>query len=128
VLWYDDDPRSGGSAGAPLAIGTRRPVFVNDTEWFRDLPERTATLRKLHTPEQLELALRETFADPYAESRTWDRVAATLLADFHGALERAPVALPRRGDELRARTFTALDHKRVRRRLRQVADLASPAS
>ena len=30
----------------------------------------------------------ETLSDPYAESRTWDRVAATLLADFREALRR----------------------------------------
>ena len=39
VLWYEEDLTSGGSAAAPLAISTRRPVFVNDTEWFRDLPD-----------------------------------------------------------------------------------------
>jgi hypothetical protein len=124
VLWYDDDHRSGGSAGAPLAIGTRRPVFVNDTEWFSDLPERTSNLRKLHTPEELEAALRETFTDPYSESRTWDSVAGTLLADFGEALERGPAALPRRSDALRARAFVTLDHKPVRRVLRQVKSLA----
>ena len=47
VLWYDEDRTSGGSAAAPLAISTRRPMFVNDTEWFRDIPDRTATLRKV---------------------------------------------------------------------------------
>ncbi len=124
VLWYDDDHRSGGSAGAPLAIGTRRPVFVNDTEWFRDLPERTANLRKLHTPEELELALREALADPYAEKRTWDRVAGTLLADFRGALERGPVHVPRRSDALRGRVFVTLDHKPLRRVLRQAKSFA----
>jgi hypothetical protein len=120
VLWYDEDLRSGGSAGAPLAIGTRRPVFVNDTEWFRDLPERTANLRKLHTPGELEVALRELFADPYAEARTWDRVAATLLADFREALERRRPhgSTPLGG--LRDRAFVMLDHKPVRRVLRRL--------
>ena len=120
VLWYDDDHRSGGSAGAPLAIGTRRPVFVNDTEWFRDLPEHTANLRKVHTPQELEAALREALADPYAESRTWDRVAATLLGDYREALERAPLRSPRIGDAVRERVFVTLDHKPVRRVLRRM--------
>ncbi len=119
VLWYDEDPRSGGSAGAPLAIGTRRPVFVNDTEWFRDLPERTATLRRLHTPEELHEALRELFCDPYAEARTWDRVAETLLGDYRGALHRAR-ARARGREMLRRRAFVALDHKSLRRALRRV--------
>jgi hypothetical protein len=124
VLWYDEDHRSGGSAGAPLAIGTRRPVFVNDTEWFRDLPARTASLRKLHTPEELEIALRETFADPYAERRTWDVVARTLLSDYREAMARAPAHLPRSEDPVRGRVFVTLDHKPLRRVLRQVKSLA----
>ena len=86
VLWYDDDPTSGGSAAAPLALGTRRPVFVNDTEWFRDLPDQTLNLRKVTTPEQLELGLRELFTDDYAEARSWDAVAETLAADYREAL------------------------------------------
>jgi hypothetical protein len=124
VLWYDEDHRSGGSAGAPLAIGTRRPVFVNDTEWFSDLPERTSNLRKLHTPDELEIALREVLSDPYAEQRTWDGVADTLLSDFQTALERGPRRLPRRVDGLRGRAFVTLDHKPLRRAVRQVKSLA----
>jgi|CZKG01.1.fsa_nt_gi hypothetical protein len=124
VLWYDEDHRSGGSAGAPLAIGTRRPVFVNDTEWFRDLPERTANLRKLHTPEELELALREVLDDPYAEERTWNRVAETLLRDFRDAIALGPPPIPRRSDTVRGRVFVTLDHKPLRRVLRQVKSFA----
>jgi hypothetical protein len=120
VLWYDDDHRSGGSAGVPLAIGTRRPVFVNDTEWFRDLPEHTANLRKVHAPQELEAALREALADSYAESRTWDRVAATLLADYGEVLARRPLRAPRSGDAVRERVFVTLDHKPVRRVLRRM--------
>ena len=120
VLWYDDDHRSGGSAGAPLAIGTRRPVFVNDTEWFRDLPERTSNLRKLHTPDQLERAMREVLTDSYAEKRTWDRVAETLLADYRSALARGRACEPRSADTVRGRVFVRLDHKPLRRVLRQL--------
>jgi anaerobic selenocysteine-containing dehydrogenase len=111
VLWYDEDLSSGGSAGAPLAIGTRRPVFVNDTEWFRDLPEHTSNLRKLHSPEQLEEALRELFADAYADERTWDRVAATLTADFREAQAEGGDERGHRRDRLRGRTFAMLDFK-----------------
>ncbi|HXN37761.1 MAG TPA: hypothetical protein VN892_06975 [Solirubrobacteraceae bacterium] len=125
VLWYDDDPRSGGSAGAPLAIGTRRPVFVNDTEWFRDLPEQATNLHKVHTPEELEEGLHAVLSNPYAEGRTWDRVACTLLADFRNALEREPARLPRRGDPLRGKVFVTLDHKPLRRVLRQARSLAA---
>jgi len=120
VLWYDDDHRSGASAGAPLALGTRRPVFVNDTEWFRDLPERAGHLRKVRTPLELESAMREALTDSYAESRTWDRLAAVLLADYREALARAPLRPPRSGDAIRERVFVTLDHKPLRRVLRRV--------
>ncbi len=120
VLWYDEDHRSGGSAGAPLAIGTRRPVFVNDTEWFSDLPERTSNLCKVHTPEQLEAAMRAELCDSYADGRTWDRVADILLADFSHALERAPARVPRHCDGVRGRAFVTLDHKPLRRTLRRM--------
>jgi hypothetical protein len=99
-------------------------VFVNDTEWFRDLPERTANLRKLHTPEELELALREVLDDPYAEERTWNRVAETLLRDFRDAIALGPPPIPRRSDTVRGRVFVTLDHKPLRRVLRQVKSFA----
>jgi anaerobic selenocysteine-containing dehydrogenase len=120
VLWYDEDLGSGGSAGAPLAIGTRRPVFVNDTEWFRDLPERTSNLRKLHRPAELEAALRELFANPYAEERTWDRVAGILLADYRAALAGSRSRTRSSRAALRGRTFATLDHKPLRRVLRRL--------
>ena len=111
VLWYDEDLTSGGSAGAPLAIGTRRPVYVNDTEWFRDIPERTATLRKMRSLEELEAALREQFRDEYAEPRTWDRVSATLVEDYREALDAATAPGEHRRDRLRAAAFGELDFK-----------------
>jgi hypothetical protein len=114
VLWYDRKLGSGGSAAAPFAIGTRRPVFVNETHAFADLPERAANLRKLGTPEELESALRELFANPYAEECTWERIAAGMLADFRAAVAsgRPRAVQPRRG--LRERAFVALDHKPLR--------------
>jgi hypothetical protein len=112
VLWYDEDRSSGGSAGAPLAIGTRRPVYVNDTEWFRDLPDATATLRKVRTLEELESALQERFRDDYAQERTWDRVASTLVEDYAQALAQRPAgAGEHHGDRLRSAAFAELDFK-----------------
>jgi hypothetical protein len=124
VLWYDEDHRAGESAAALVAIATRRPVFVNDTEWFRDLPKHTASLRKLRTPEDLEIALREALTDSYAENRTWDQTAGMLLRDFRDATERTPVHPPRNHEAIRERVFITLDHKPLRRVLRQVKSLA----
>ena len=85
VLWYDEDLRSGGSAAAPQALATRRPLFVNDTEWFRDLPERAPGLRKVSTPDELERQLRTLFEDKYVEARSWDVIAETLVTDYRRA-------------------------------------------
>jgi hypothetical protein len=119
VLWYEKKLGSGGSAAAPLAIGTRRPVFVNDVHAFSDLPARAANLRKLRTPAELEAALRELFANPYAEERTWDRVAARIVADFRAALAAGHGAAARHPRPLRERAFVALDHKPLRGLLRR---------
>jgi len=121
VLWYDDDPTSGGSAAAPLALGTRRPVFVNDTEWFRDLPDKTLNLRKVSTPQQLELGLRELFSDDYAEPRSWDAVAETLAADYRGALAaRANGSVRAQGHRLRGLAFASADPKPMIARKRRL--------
>jgi hypothetical protein len=120
VLWYDKKLGSGGSAAAPFAIGTRRPVFVNDTHAFTDLPERASNLRKLHTPEELELSLSELFANPYAEERTWERVASTLVADFRGTVEAKKAHALQRRHGLRERAFVTLDHKPLRRVIRRL--------
>lgn len=111
VLWYDEDLTSGGSAAAPLAMATRRPTFVNDTEWFRDLPERTTTLRKVADEAELEAAMREVLVDEFAEARSWDRVADTLVADYRDALAQRDGAPAHRHLPLRAYGFMALDQK-----------------
>jgi hypothetical protein len=120
VLWYPEVQTSGGSASAPLAIGTRRPVFVNDTLSFSDLPERTTNLRKVSTPEELEAAMRAELVNEYAESRSWDQVASFIIESYREALAARDGARGRRDAPLRARVYTALDHKplaRVKHRL-----------
>ncbi len=131
VLWYDEDRTSGGSAAAPQALATRRPVFVNDTEWFRDLPQRAPGLRKVATPEELEAELRELFSDEYVESRSWDVIASTLAADYRDA-SSAGTNGSRSGDgRMRASLFTKLDPKpmiaRKRRLLHQTPAQRSDA-
>ena len=83
---HDQDLASGGSAGAPLAIGTRRPVFVNDTEWFRDLPDRTKNLCQVSTLEELEHEMQAVLANEYAEQRSWDVVAETTVDAYRHCL------------------------------------------
>jgi hypothetical protein len=114
VLWYPEVRTSGGSASAPLAIGTRRPVFVNDTLSFSDLPERTANLRKVSSPEELELALKEELRNEYAEARSWDRVAAFVVKAYREALAQRDGARARR-TPFGARVYAALDYKPLSR-------------
>ena len=129
VLWYDDDPTSGGSAGAPLALSTRRPVFVNDTEWFRDLPEHTSTLRRVRTLEELEAGLQELFRDDYVAERSWDRVADTLVEDYASALASATNGSRRsRHAPIRARLFAGADPKPLIARKRRLLRQANPAT
>lgn len=60
VLWYDDNPAAGSSLAARTAIATRRPVIVNDTTWFRELPQQSGSFYKLKDdPAELEGTLRE---------------------------------------------------------------------
>jgi hypothetical protein len=122
VLWYPDVPTSGGSSTAPLAMGARRPTFVNDTQAFADLPERTRYLRKVSTLEELEAALREELTDEYASSRSWDEVARVTVDAYREALDarerrrhRAP---------LRAVAYVAADPKARRQRKHKVKGAA----
>lgn len=115
VLWYPDMPTSGGSASVALALGTRRPVFVNAVQAFSDLPERTKNLRKVSSPEELESALRSELVDDFAEARSWDRVASFVVEAYHEALAARNGAARRRGAPLRARIYAALDHKPIAR-------------
>lgn len=120
VLWYDEDRTSGGSAAAPKALSTRRPVIVNDTEWFRDLPERAPGLRKVSTADELELALRELFDDGYIAPRSWKVVAAGHARDYREAQFAANGAGRHRGHALRSRLFTAADPKPLIARKRRL--------
>ena len=131
VLWYDEDLTSGGSAAAPQALATRRPVFVNDTEWFRDLPQQAPGLRKVGTPEALEHQLRALFSDEYVESRSWDVIASTLAADYAEAASAGKNGSRAGGSRVRTGIFKGMDPKpmiaRKRRLLHQTPAQRSDA-
>jgi hypothetical protein len=111
VLWYPDMPTSGGSASVAVALGTRRPVFVNETQAFSDLPERTRSLRKVKTLEELEAAMRDELTDRYVEDRSWDAVAEQTVSGYRDAIAARQGAEGHRGAIIRARTFAAFDPK-----------------
>lgn len=79
VLWYDPQSMAGSSQAARTAMAARRPLIVNDTEWFADLPRRAYNFQKVHDLDELEAALHARLAAPYVEANSWDRVAALLV-------------------------------------------------
>ena len=119
MLWYDEDLTAGGSAAAPMALSTRRPVFVNDTEWFRDLPERADSLRKVRDLDELERSLSALFADEYVAGRSWDEIAANLVADYRDVLEADGISRPG-GQRLRSGLFALTDPKPMIARKRRL--------
>lgn len=103
VLWYEDDLVAGSSAAARTALATRRPVIVNDTTWFRELPQQSGSFYKLKDdPAVLESTLREILRpDTLIERWSTDAVVDRYLAGYHAAqqkrlLEPAPQP-PQRG-------------------------------
>ena len=96
VLWYDDDPLAGGSAGAPLRLAPAAPCSSTTPSGFATCPSTPPTCTSATPRRIFETAMREVFADPYAEERTWDSVASTLLADYRGVLDEAPRTCPGR--------------------------------
>jgi hypothetical protein len=118
ALWYEERRGTGGSAAVPVALSTRRPVFINDVAQFDDLPQHTKTLTKVSSPEELEAKLRELFDDPYLAERSWDVIADQTVADYAAAIERRKATLaesngspPRRKPPMRTKLFVAGDPK-----------------
>lgn len=127
VLWYTDDPVAGSSAAARTALASRRPVIVNDTTWFRELPQQSGSFYKLRDdPAVLESTLREILRlDTLIERWSADAVVDRYIAGYQAALERRslePAPEPPRG--LRARLgsvrarLRALSLRALLRRLR----------
>jgi hypothetical protein len=90
VLWYDDDPAAGSSAAARTAIATRRPVIVNDTSWFRELPQQSGSFYKLKDDlAELESTLREVLrGDTLIERWSTDAVVDRYIDGYDAALAR----------------------------------------
>lgn len=76
VLYYDEVPSAGSSQAARTAIGTRRPVIVNDTTWFQGVEGAHAVV---NSPEHLEQTLKDLLYNPVIKEASWDRIAATTL-------------------------------------------------
>jgi hypothetical protein len=76
VLWYGEVGIVGCSAGARMAISSRRPVFTSDVTWFKDVPDHLIT--KSQTLEELKEELRGYFdnhVEEYLKNNNWDLVA-----------------------------------------------------
>lgn len=118
VLWYPEDRTAGASAAAASALATRRPVFVNDTKWVSDNPQRTHSLVKVADVDELEREMQAVLVDEFIESRSWDRVADVTVAEYRRALAARTPGEPR-DVPARARAFAAMDLRPVNRVLRR---------
>jgi hypothetical protein len=91
VLWYDEVPSAGSSQAARTAIATRRPVFLSDTTWFREIPCGYG-VHKLSDATALERSMAQSLSPPFIARCSWDRVAELHLHEYRQALA-ARVAL-----------------------------------
>jgi hypothetical protein len=95
VLWYLDNALAGSSGAARTAIATRRPVIVNDTTWFRELPQQSGVFYKLKDdPALLESTLREILrTDPIIERCSTHEIVERQVARY-GAMLQMRVSAP----------------------------------
>lgn len=73
VLYYNEVSTAGSSAGARTALSTRRPVFVNNVQWFNDIPD-GVTIR-FDNNEDLKQRLKDTFDNDYISQNSFNRIA-----------------------------------------------------
>jgi len=89
VLWYDDVDSAGSSQAARTAIATRRPVFLSDTTWFREIPSGYG-VHKLSDIAALERSMVQSLSPPFVEECSWDRVAELHLERYAAVLTQHP--------------------------------------
>jgi hypothetical protein len=89
VLWYDGNPAAGSSLAARTAVATRRPVIVNDTTWFRELPQQSGSFYKLKDdPVELEATLREVLrTDTMIGRWSTDAIVDQQIGHYQAALQ-----------------------------------------
>lgn len=121
VLWYDDDPVAGSSGAARTAIATRRPVIVNDTTWFRELPQQSGAFYKVaDDPAALESTLREILRpDTMIERFSSDAIVDRYISGYEAAIAKR-AAEPEPEPPRRARALL----ERLRGRLRPLGPRA----
>lgn len=85
VLWYPPVPAQVTSSAAHLAVAAQRPVIVNGTRWFADLP--ADVFIKVNDEDQLVAALardvdpaRARNQEAYARANSWTETAKRYLA------------------------------------------------
>ena len=90
VLWYGDNPAAGSSLAARTAIATRRPVIVNDTTWFGELPQQSGSFYKLKDdPAELEGTLREILrTDTMIGRWSADAIVEQHVTRYQAALQQ----------------------------------------
>lgn len=83
VLYYDDVPSAGSSQAARTAIGTRRPVIVNNVTWFSGVKGAYF----VSNAEQLKKELFSLLDNRVIEQDSWDNIAAGHMEDYERNLD-----------------------------------------
>jgi len=83
VLWYPDNKAAGSSSCARIAIGARRPLFVSECEWFKELHGVEDVLFFKHE-EDLEAKLEGYFDNAFIKSNNWDTIALKHVSIYKG--------------------------------------------
>lgn len=85
VLWYPEVPAEVTSSAAHIAVAAQRPVIVNGTRWFTDLPQ--DVFIKANDEEELVAALardveqqRVRNQEAYIRANSWTETAKRYLA------------------------------------------------
>lgn len=86
VLYYDEVPSAGSSQAARTAIATRRPVVVNNTTWFKDVPTYAQNIHKVEDSRELESVLIKLLSNPYIYDCSWDIIAEGHVKDYQRLL------------------------------------------
>lgn len=80
ILYYDDVTTAGSSAAARTALSTRRPVFLNNVTWFKDLPDEFFI--KFDGDEGLRNALVEHIENDYINENAYENIVAKHIVAY----------------------------------------------
>jgi len=82
ILWYPAEKLAGSSSAARVAIGARRPLFVNTVEWFTEL----GTVKDVlffYDENDLKELLKSWYKHDYIDKYNWNEIAKLHLEVYN---------------------------------------------